>query len=143
MPVRLSRAERNAIREAVEAAEEGHRAEIRVHLEDRYPGDGPLGRAGALFIEMGMDRTRDSTGVLLYVAEKDRKVAVYAGAGVYGARDPQQWKAISNAVADGYRAGDRIAGIRRGLELLRDVLVEAAPGEDTAGDELPNEVNVG
>jgi uncharacterized membrane protein len=143
MPAQLTKAERAKLSRAIEAAEEGHRGEIRVHLEDRYPGDGPMGRAGALFIELGMDRTLDATGVLLYVAELDRKVAVFAGGGVYGARDPAQWKEVCATVAKGYHDGHRIEGLERGLKMLGEILRDAAPGEDEAGDELPNEVNLG
>lgn len=121
-------------------AERGHRGEIRVHIEARYPGDGPLGRAAALFRELEMDRTRDDTGVLLYVAERDRKAAVFAGTGVYGARQPGFWREVTDTVAAGYRAGDRIAGLVRAIEMIGAVLHDAAPGEDGAGDELPNEV---
>ena len=136
----LSAAERRELQRAIAEAERGHRGEIRVHLEGRYPGDGPLGRAAALFAELAMDQTRDDTGVLLYVAERDRKAAVFAGSGVYGARQPGFWREVTDTVAAGYRAGDRVAGLLRAIEMLGAVLREAAPGEDVAGDELPNEV---
>lgn len=111
-----------------------------MHLEARYPGDGPLGRAEALFRELGMEGTRDDTGVLLYVAELDRKAAVFAGSGVYGARQPGFWREVTDAVATGYRNGDRVGGLVRAIAMIGEVLREAAPGEDEAGDELPNEV---
>ena len=143
MRVHLSSAERASLSAAITTAEQGHRGEIRVHIEARYPGDGPTARAAALFEELGMQKTRDGTGVLLYVAERDRKVAVYAGPGVYGARDPAQWRAVCDAVAQGYGANDRVAGLQRGLAMLGEILLDAAPGEDDAGDELPNEVKLG
>lgn len=137
---RLSAAERRAIQAAITQAEEGHRGEIRVHLEARYPGDGPLQRAATLFGELQMQRTRDDTGVLLYVAELDRKAAVFAGPGVYGAREPAFWREVTTAVAEGYRAGNRVAGLGRALQMIGAILREAAPGADTGGDELPNQV---
>jgi uncharacterized membrane protein len=143
MRAHLTLAERRSLRRAIEAAELGHRGEIRVHLERRYPGDGPTGRAAALFAELGMNRTRDGTGVLLYVAEGDRKVAVFAGPGVYETREPAHWAAVCDAVAAGYRDGDRVGGLTRGLAMIGDVLRKVVPGEDDAGDELPNEVNLG
>lgn len=125
---------------AIADAERGHRGEIRVHIEGRYPGDGPLGRAAALFAELGMERTKDGTGVLLYVAELDRKAAVFAGPGVYGAREPGFWREVTATVAAGYHEGRRIAGLTRALSMIGEILGEAAPGDDAAGDELPNEV---
>lgn len=143
MRTRLSAAERRLIVAGIAEAERGHRGEIRVHIEPRYPGDGPLKRAEALFHELGMDKTRAGTGVLLYVAELDRKAAVFAGPGVYGAREPGFWREVVAAVAAGYRAGNRIAGIGRALTMIGALLREATPGDDVAGDELPNEVTTG
>lgn len=143
MRSRLTPMERRQIRTAIAMAERGHRGEIAVHVEPRYPGDGPAGRAAALFEDHGLHRTRDGTGVLLYVAELDRKVAVHAGPGVFGAHEPQRWQAVCDAVARGYAAGDRLAGLRAGLDLLRTILHETAPGPDDAGDELANEVHEG
>ena len=140
--VRLTVAERRELRLAIEAAERGHRGEIHVHLEARYPGDGPLARASALFAELGVDATRDATGVLLYVAERDRKAAVYAGAGVYGARAHDFWREVTTAVADGYARGDRMSGLVRAIAMIGAVLLEASPGQDDAGNELPNEATI-
>lgn len=137
---RLTGRERRALQAGITAAERGHRGEIRVHIEDRYPGDGPLRRAQALFYELGLDRTRDGTGVLLYVAERDRKTAVFAGPGIYGAREPGFWKDVAATVARGYAEGDRLGGLLRALEQIGEILRVAAPGEDTAGNELPDQV---
>ena len=136
-----SAAQQRALVDAIAQAERGHRGEVQVHLEARYPGDGPLGRAAALFDEHGLDETRDGTGVLLYVAELDRRVAVFAGPGVFGARSPEQWKDVCATVAAGYRDGDRIRGLTEGLKILGEILRETAPGKDDAGDELANEVH--
>lgn len=87
-----------------------------------------------------MDKTRDATGVLLYVAEHDHKAAVYAGSGVYGARETATWKEITATVARGYAAGERVSGLVKAVAMIGDILREAAPGTDTAGDELPNQV---
>ena len=50
---------------AIAEAERGHRGEIRVHVEGRYTGDGPIARAAAVYHALGMDRTRDDTAALL------------------------------------------------------------------------------
>ncbi len=140
MAVTLTARERRELQAGIAAAERGHRGEIRVHIESRYPGDGPMQRAEVLFHELGLDRTRDGTGVLLYVAERDRKTAVFAGPGIYGARAAGFWNDVAAAVARGYAQGERMAGLLRALAMIGEILRDAAPGEDTAGNELPNEV---
>lgn len=137
----ITRAEERRVVDAITAAERGHRGEIRVHLEARYPGDGPVARAAELFDELGMGATADGTGVLLYVAVDDRLAAVYAGPGVYGAAEPGFWRDVIHAVTDGFARGDRAGGLVAALERVGALLREAAPGEDTGGNELPDAVS--
>lgn len=139
MAKKLSRADKRWIVQAIALAERGHRGEIQVYLEARYPGIGPVARAAQLFEALGLDKTRDGTGVLLYVATADHRTAVWAGPGVFGARDPGYWRDVSKAVADGYRADQPVAGIVAALDKLRTLLAVAAPGPDR-GNEHPNRV---
>jgi len=139
----LSRAVERRLVAAIGAAERGHRGEIAVHVEARYPGDGPLARAAELFTALGLERTADGTGVLLYVALDDRKAAVFAGPGVVGAGAPGFWRGVSETVARGFAAGDPAAGFEEALALVGALLREAAPGEDVHGDELPDRVTQG
>ena len=143
----MKRPDRKRIIAAIGRAEEGNLAEIAVHIEARYPGDGPLARAHDLFDDLGMDRTRDGTGVLLYVATGDHRAAVWAGPGLVAgdgaAASLDFWKDAVAHVADGYRRGDPAGGIVRALELIGDLARKVVPGHDSAGNELPNRVTFG
>lgn len=125
---------------AITRAERGNRGEVRVHLEARCPGSDPLARARGLFHALGVDRTKDGTGVLLYVAVDDRKVAVFAGHGVHGAQTPEFWKGVTDTVADGARKGSLTQGLVAGIDRIGEVLRVAAAGRDRHGNELPNSV---
>ncbi len=138
----LTSAEEARVIAAIAAAERGHRGEIRVHVERRYPGDGPLARARELFESLGLQQTRDGTGVLLYLALDDRKVAVWAGPGVHAGTDPGAWQAAADAMAAGWRAGRPADGICAAIAQVGERLLVAAPGEDDAGNELPDEVSM-
>ena len=138
-PMRLKSAEKAKLVLAIGKAEEGHRGEIRLHLEDRYPGDGPKARAAELFEAFGMHETADGTGVLIYLAERDRKVAIHAGQGVPEA-PLGTWETVANVIAGGFRAGVGLAGLEQGIARVGDALRQLVPGEDTHGNELPNEV---
>lgn len=136
----LTRDQRRRVVSAIATAERGHRGEIGLHLEAHYAGDGSLARAGELFHALGMDRTRDGTGVLLYVAVADRRAAVWAGPGVYGATAPEFWKVATDRVAQGFAEGRPADGLISALTAIGELLRTAAPGEDDAGDERPNRV---
>lgn len=124
---------------AIGAAEKGNRGEVRVHVEGRCKGEA-LERAKAVFGQLKMHETRDGTGVLLYVAVRDHKAAVFAGEGIVARGEGGFWDEVVRTVADGYRDGDPVAGFEAALAKVGDLLREAVPGEDDAGDELPNAV---
>ncbi|MCB9527165.1 MAG: TPM domain-containing protein [bacterium] len=136
----LSPADERAVVAAITAAERGHPAEIRLHIERRCDGD-PLAQARRRFYELGMHRTRAGTGVLLYVALSARRAAVYAGPGVYPHIDPSAWQPIVDAVTAGYAQGTPAAGLCAALARVGELLRAAIPGDDPAGDELPDAVS--
>lgn len=141
-PAALTAAEEAAVVAAITAAEVDNRGEVRVHLEGQMPEGcpDPLARAEQLFGALGMADTRDGTAVLLYVAEGDRKAAVYAGPGVHGAREAGFWQGVIDAVAEGFGRGARAEGLVSALGQVGALLREAAPGDDTAGNELDDAV---
>jgi len=136
----LSREDEKAVVMAIGEAEKGNRGEVRVHVEASSPGEDPLNRAAALFGELGMGRTAEGTGVLLYVAVRDRRAAVYAGPGIHGAADKGFWQDTVNAVAGGFAAGEPAHGITLALEKIGTLLRTTVPGDDKSGNELPDEV---
>lgn len=138
---KLSEAEQARLVDAIRRAEEGHRGEVLVHLERKCREPDALKRAAQLFEQLGMRNTAADTGVLLYVAVADRKAAVFAGQGVHGAAQPGFWQEVVDEVATGFRAGQPLPGLEKAVERIGGLLRTAAPGEDTAGNELPNVVN--
>lgn len=139
----LASGDRDRVVEAIGQAEEGNLGEVRVHIEPECPAEEPLDRARELFAELGMRDTEERTGVLLYIADVDHKCAVFAGKGVYESRDQDFWSHVIDEVAEGYRRGAPVEGIVEALEEIGDVLREQVPGEDVAGNELPDEVSTG
>lgn len=127
----LGEADKKRVTDAIRAAEHGHRGEIVVHLEPRSWGD-PLKRAAKLFKKLGVDKTRDGTGILIYVATSTRGAAVWAGDGVRDGDAVETWKPVFTALAN----PDRIAGLCNAIAAAGVVLAEHAKGHDTHGNEL-------
>ncbi len=137
----LSEKDEARLVEAIGRAERGSRGEVGVHVERHCEGGDALRRATSLFETLGMGKTAAGTGVLLYVALEDRRAAVYAGPGIHGAADPDFWQTVVDAVAAGGRRGDMLSGLETALERVGGLLLTAAPGEDVAGNELPDRVS--
>jgi uncharacterized membrane protein len=133
----LSVGDRARIAEAIKEAEHGHRGEIVVHVEPSCLG-APLKRAAKLFAKLGVDRTKQGTGVLLYVAAMPARAAVWAGDGIAGGDRIATWKPVFEALAKHH--ADPATGILRAVAAIGAILAERAPGIDTHGNELPNEV---
>lgn len=129
--MKLTADDRRKLAAAIKAAEAGHRGEIVVHVEHRTLGD-PLKRAAKLFHSLGADRTTEGTGVLLYVATKQRRAAVWAGNGITGGADLATWQPVFDAL----KAGRGPDAIRDAIAALGRVLAVRAAGADVHGNEL-------
>lgn len=131
----LTGPDRQRISQAIQAAERGHRGEIVVHIEPRSFGD-PLKRAAKLYAKLGVDKTREHTGVLLYLATAQRAAAVWAGTGVEAGADVATWKPVFDALAAGRDATDPTATICDAIAALGRVLAVRCAGPDRHGNEL-------
>lgn len=127
------------VADAISAAERGSLGEVRVQLEARCDGD-PLERARAHFAALGMDRTTHGTGVLLYTAVESRQAAVWADTGPYEVAGPAFWDGVLDALVEGEARGGLAEGLVAALGRIGGLLREHFPAEDTAGNELPDEV---
>ena len=124
---------------AIALAEQGSRGELRVHVEAECEGDA-LMRARFFYQHFDMHRTKEGTGVLLYVSPGSRKTAIFAGPGIHKAAGGNLWADAVRQVADGFRSDDGIGGIESAVLLVGEALRRCVPGDDTAGNELPNEI---
>lgn len=136
----LSELDEQRVVRAIANAERGNRGEVRVHIERRCPKGDALTRAQHLYRALGMERTQNDTAVLLYIATKSRQAAIYAGAGVDAHVGGEFWRSVIDKVAKGFKEGRPGEGIRGALEEVGEVLREHLPGDDVAGNELPNEM---
>ena len=89
-----------------------------------------------------MHKTRAGTGVLLYVAELDRKTAVYAGPGIHARAAEAFWSGVAREVAAGFGSGRALDGLVKAIAHIGDTLRTHCPGADVHANELPNEVSI-
>jgi uncharacterized membrane protein len=130
--INLSAADRTRITDAIKAAEQGHRGEIVIHVEVRCFD--ALKRAAKLFQQLGVDKTKEGTGVLLYVASETRKAAVWAGAGIKDGDSLGTWRPVFAAL-EAHR-DDGVEGLCAAIKALGRILTVHAAGSDTHGNEL-------
>lgn len=136
--MKLTADDRARLARAIKDAEAGHRGEIVVHIEPRVFGN-PLKRAAKLFAEKGVDKTKEHTGALLYIATESKTAAVWAGKGVTGGGDQVTWKPVFEALKSSPVL--TVAVVERAIAALGTVLSVCCAGADVHGNELDDGVS--
>ena len=77
----LTQEEEDKILKAIEWAEKETSGEIRIHIESKCKLDA-VDRAVEVFYALKMEQTLEKNGVLIYVACKDRKLAILGDSGI-------------------------------------------------------------
>ncbi len=140
----FSEAEKLAVTTAIQQAEKRTSGEIRVYIESHCATADPLERATNVFQELKMNETHARNGVLVYVAMKDRKLAVYGDAGIHEKVGDAFWQeAVTNIVQhfnkNNYAEG--IAGIVQGVGEALATHFPYVAKDDT--NELPDDIVFG
>lgn len=132
MGIVLTAADRTRITSAIKDAEQGHRGEIVVHVEVRCFD--ALKRARRLFHLLGVNKTKEHTGVLFYVATETRRAAVWAGTGIKDGDVLATWRPVFVELEA--HKNDELAGVIAAVGALGKILRTHAAGEDKHGNEL-------
>lgn len=79
----ISTEDQTRVSNAIAKAEITTSGEIRVYFEQTCPLENPLERAAEIFAKLEMEKTELRNGVLIYIALKDHKAAIFADEGIY------------------------------------------------------------
>lgn len=101
-----------------------------------------LTAARSHFVEAGISRTRDRSGILVFVSELERAVCVVPDIGIDEARLGEPWKAKLVDLERAGHAGDVLAFVSA-LTALGPVLGESYPRREDDVNELPDAPIVG
>jgi uncharacterized membrane protein len=146
----FTEAELDAVAEAVRQAERRTVAEIRVHVE-RHVAHGlrrrtrePMARAREVFATLGMHRTTHRSGVLIYLAVEDRKLAIVGDDGIHAHVGDDYWIGVRNRMVERLRTGTVAAALIGAVAEVGSSLARFFPrGPDDDVDELPDDVSLG
>ena len=92
------------------------------------------------FRTRGVARTRERTGVLIYVALAEHYAEVLTEAGIADRLDEQVWREIITELVETIRRGRIADGLVAAVRRVGSVLAEHAPPRPGDTDELPNKV---
>ena len=136
----LNDEQKRSIENAIVNAEKNTSGEIRVHIEDRCPGD-VLDRGADVFEKLGMKKTAARNGVLFYLAVSDHKFAILGDAGINQVVSANFWDEIRDHMGQQFSLGRFTEGLCEGIEKAGEALKAHFPYDKDDKDELSNDVS--
>ncbi len=132
--------QQEAIIRAIADAEHATSGEIRVHLETSCKAN-ILDEAAWLFRKLGMHRTADRNGVLVYMAIKERSFAIIGDSGINAVVPLGFWDSIRDHMQQCFSEGRFAEGLSEGVLMVGEKLKEHFPRMRDDLNELPDAIS--
>jgi putative membrane protein len=92
------------------------------------------------FVGRGLTRTRERTGVLIYVAAAEHYAEILADTGISERVDERVWRETIADLIESIKAGRAADGLIAAVQRVGAILAEHAPPRSDDLDELSNKV---
>lgn len=136
--------EKQLIIQSVRLAEQMTSGEIRVYVEPRCSYMNAIDRAAEIFFRLGMQNTVDRNAVLVYVALKDKQLAIFGDKGIHEKVGDAFWNQEVQKMIQNFNRSNYAEGI---IEVVTDIgraLKEHFPfNSQTDKNELPDDIVFG
>ena len=140
----FNEAQQQQIVSAVQTAELRTSGEIRVYVESRCRYVDPLDRAAEVFAGLHMEKTAARNGVLVYVALKDRQLALFGDKGIHEKVGDAFWNQQVTRILSHFNKADYSGGIATVVAEIGEALCRHFPyDKDSDKNELPDDVVFG
>jgi len=127
---------------AIRAAEAKTSGEIRVFISRKPVGD-PISAAQAEFARMGMTKTAERNGVLIFVAPRSQKFAILGDLAIHERCGEHFWREIAEEMTGHFRKSAFTTGIVQAIEKAGTLLSEHFPRRKDDKNELPDTLERG
>ncbi len=135
----LSRLNHDDIVAAIKSAEAKTSGEVRVFVSHKQRPDA-LAAARRRFTKLGMTKTRERNGVLIYVAPRSRTFAIIGDEGVHAKCGETFWREVAATMTEQFSTGNFTAGVIHGVQKAGALLAQHFPRQDDDRNELPDRV---
>ena len=136
--------EKKQVVDAIQKAEQRTSGEVRVFVESRCRFVDAIDRAKELFFQLGMDKTEERNGTIVYVAVKDRQAAVFGDEGIHQKLGQKYWEEEVNKMMVCFRQSNLADGIIQCVSDIGDALYQNFPYDHkTDKNELPDDIVFG
>ncbi|HEY0299641.1 MAG TPA: TPM domain-containing protein [Arachidicoccus sp.] len=129
---------------AIQKAEKTTSGEIRLYVESHCSYVDAIDRAEEIFSKLNMYATRQRNAVLLYVALKDKQLALYGDSGIYNHAGKAYWDSGVKTMIAHFNRDSYAEGIVQVITEIGQTLSQAFPySEGTDKNELPDDIVYG
>ena len=140
----FSKEENDKIVAAIRNAEECTSGEVRVFVESKCKFIDPLDRALEIFAELKMQETKDRNAVLVYVAIKDKQLAIFGDSGIHAKTGEEYWRREVAKMISQFNKENYADGISNCITEIGHALQHYFPyDKETDKNELPDEIIFG
>ena len=136
----FSRKEKKQILATVQKAEKNTSGEIRVHLE--YNTRGPVyGHAQKVFQRIGMTKTAQRNGVLIFLATGNKKFAVLGDVGINEKVPEGFWNDVVQIMQEHFKRNKFAEGVSEAVLRIGEKLKTYFPHQANDKNELPDSIS--
>lgn len=140
----FSEDEKKQVADAIRNAERRTSGEVRVFVESHCKYMDPLDRAAEIFFNLKMNETVDRNAVLLYLAMKDRQLAVFGDEGIHKKVGTDYWNKEIKLLIGKFNTANYGDGISQCVKDIGEALHQYFPFDNnTDKNELPDDIVFG
>ena len=136
--------ENHLIVKAIRHAEEQTSGEVRVFVESHCTWMDALDRAKEIFFSLKMEKTEQRNAVLVYIAIKDRQLAVFGDEGIHQKVGNEYWNKVVAEMLSSFNHEHFAQGISNCVIQVGNALKDHFPyNKGTDKNELPDDIVFG
>lgn len=130
--------------DAIKTAEKNTSGEVRVFVEGKCKWVDAIDRAAELFFQLKMEQTDQRNAVLVYIAVRDRQLAVFGDEGIHQKLGNEYWNRVVSEMLSQFDKNDFGKGIAGCVKQIGESLHTYFPFDGkTDKNELPDEIVFG
>lgn len=140
----FSHDDQELILQAIQNAEKQTSGEVRVYIENHCRYVDPMDQAAEIFFGLKMDQTQERNGVLVYIALRDRQLAIFGDEGIHREVGKDFWENEVKQMIAEFKADHHALGIAKVVTDIGEALKTYFPYDGTKDkNELPDDIVFG
>jgi len=136
----MSELEHDRIVQAIRSAEAKTSGEIRLYIHRGNLNEDPVVAAQDAFVKLGMTKTEEQNGVLIYVAPQAQEFAVIGGEEIHERCGDEVWQHVADKMSEHFSNARFSEGIIEAVAYLGGVLAQHFPRKSDNPNELPDDI---